>query len=162
MIIGHGEHRPALEALSRELDVANDVIWAGYHETISRSTTVRRPPALHRARLGRRSRAVLKPWPWRTGGNDADRWRRPLVPREWLAAMIEALASTAAALLAESSDRCLQAVAEFARPRPRASSAGYAASRSRAKSRSQLVLQRCAIRLATARASRFVHAPRRC
>jgi glycosyltransferase involved in cell wall biosynthesis len=31
MIIGHGEHRPALEALARELAV--DVIWAGYHET---------------------------------------------------------------------------------------------------------------------------------
>jgi glycosyltransferase involved in cell wall biosynthesis len=30
MIIGHGEHRPALEALARELSV--DVIWAGYHE----------------------------------------------------------------------------------------------------------------------------------
>jgi glycosyltransferase involved in cell wall biosynthesis len=30
MIIGHGEHRPALEALARELAV--DVIWAGYHE----------------------------------------------------------------------------------------------------------------------------------
>ncbi|MEA2414116.1 MAG: L-malate glycosyltransferase [Thermoanaerobaculia bacterium] len=30
MIIGHGEHRPALEALARELNV--DVIWAGYHE----------------------------------------------------------------------------------------------------------------------------------
>jgi glycosyltransferase involved in cell wall biosynthesis len=30
MIIGHGEHRPALEALSRELNI--DVIWAGYHE----------------------------------------------------------------------------------------------------------------------------------
>jgi glycosyltransferase involved in cell wall biosynthesis len=30
MIIGHGEHRPALEALTRELSI--DVIWAGYHE----------------------------------------------------------------------------------------------------------------------------------
>ena len=30
MIIGHGEHRPALEALARELAVG--VIWAGYHE----------------------------------------------------------------------------------------------------------------------------------
>jgi glycosyltransferase involved in cell wall biosynthesis len=28
MIIGHGEHRPSLEALARELNV----IWAGYHE----------------------------------------------------------------------------------------------------------------------------------
>lgn len=32
MIIGHGEHRPVLEALSRELGIAGDVIWAGYHE----------------------------------------------------------------------------------------------------------------------------------
>lgn len=30
MIVGHGEHRHALEALARELAV--DVIWAGYHE----------------------------------------------------------------------------------------------------------------------------------
>ncbi len=30
MIVGHGEHRPALEALAR--DLAIDVIWAGYHE----------------------------------------------------------------------------------------------------------------------------------
>jgi len=32
MIIGHGEHRPALESLARELAIANDVVWAGYHE----------------------------------------------------------------------------------------------------------------------------------
>jgi glycosyltransferase involved in cell wall biosynthesis len=32
MIIGHGEHRPILEALARELRIANDVVWAGYHE----------------------------------------------------------------------------------------------------------------------------------
>lgn len=30
MIVGHGEHRQALEALARDLAV--DVIWAGYHE----------------------------------------------------------------------------------------------------------------------------------
>jgi glycosyltransferase involved in cell wall biosynthesis len=30
MIIGHGEHRPALEALAQSLSVS--VIWAGYHE----------------------------------------------------------------------------------------------------------------------------------
>ena len=30
MIIGHGEHRPALEALAASLGV--DVLWAGYHE----------------------------------------------------------------------------------------------------------------------------------
>jgi glycosyltransferase involved in cell wall biosynthesis len=32
MIIGHGEHRPALETLARDLHVAGDVVWAGYHE----------------------------------------------------------------------------------------------------------------------------------
>ncbi len=32
MIIGHGEHRPSLEALAAELGVAADVVWAGYHE----------------------------------------------------------------------------------------------------------------------------------
>jgi glycosyltransferase involved in cell wall biosynthesis len=30
MIVGHGKHRPALEALAR--DLAIEVIWAGYHE----------------------------------------------------------------------------------------------------------------------------------
>lgn len=32
MIIGHGPHRPALEALSRELGVDGALTWAGYHE----------------------------------------------------------------------------------------------------------------------------------
>jgi glycosyltransferase involved in cell wall biosynthesis len=32
MIIGHGEHRPALEQLTASLGIAGDVIWAGYHE----------------------------------------------------------------------------------------------------------------------------------
>lgn len=32
MIIGHGEHRPVLEALTRTLEIERDVIWAGYHE----------------------------------------------------------------------------------------------------------------------------------
>jgi glycosyltransferase involved in cell wall biosynthesis len=32
MIIGHGEHRPALEALARTLNLGRDVVWAGYHE----------------------------------------------------------------------------------------------------------------------------------
>ena len=32
MIIGHGEHRPALEALAAELEIGSHVIWAGYHE----------------------------------------------------------------------------------------------------------------------------------
>ena len=32
MIIGHGEHRPNLEALAASLGIAEHVIWAGYHE----------------------------------------------------------------------------------------------------------------------------------
>lgn len=32
MIIGHGEHRPFLEALASKLGIADSVIWAGYHE----------------------------------------------------------------------------------------------------------------------------------
>jgi glycosyltransferase involved in cell wall biosynthesis len=32
MIIGHGEHRPALETLAGTLGITETVIWAGYHE----------------------------------------------------------------------------------------------------------------------------------
>ena len=32
MIIGHGEHRPALESLASELGITEHVLWAGYHE----------------------------------------------------------------------------------------------------------------------------------
>jgi len=32
MIIGHGEHRPVLEALASSLGITDHVIWAGYHE----------------------------------------------------------------------------------------------------------------------------------
>lgn len=32
MIIGHGEHRSALEALASSLGIAEHVLWAGYHE----------------------------------------------------------------------------------------------------------------------------------
>src|SRR5207244_10053184 len=32
MIIGHGEHRTALEAHAANLGIAEAVIWAGYHE----------------------------------------------------------------------------------------------------------------------------------
>jgi glycosyltransferase involved in cell wall biosynthesis len=32
MIIGHGEHRPVLEALAHDLGITDRVIWAGYHE----------------------------------------------------------------------------------------------------------------------------------
>jgi glycosyltransferase involved in cell wall biosynthesis len=32
MIIGHGEHRPSLEAVASGLGISPHVIWAGYHE----------------------------------------------------------------------------------------------------------------------------------
>lgn len=32
LLIGHGEHRPALEALIASLSLTGSVIWAGYHE----------------------------------------------------------------------------------------------------------------------------------
>ncbi|HWS72420.1 MAG TPA: glycosyltransferase [Thermoanaerobaculia bacterium] len=32
MIIGHGEHRPALEQKSHALGIEQEVVWAGYHE----------------------------------------------------------------------------------------------------------------------------------
>lgn len=32
MIIGHGEHRPLLEAMASRLGIAPHVVWAGYHE----------------------------------------------------------------------------------------------------------------------------------
>lgn len=32
LLIGHGEHRSALEALARSLGIGEAVIWAGYHE----------------------------------------------------------------------------------------------------------------------------------
>ena len=104
MIIGHGEHRPALEALSRELGVASDVIWAGYHEEdlaehyrASRLLlfTARGSDEGHRAVLEAMACGVpVATMP--IEGVDA------LVPREWIAASAgpEALASTAAALLA--------------------------------------------------------------
>src|SRR5581483_7063105 len=32
MIVGHGEHRPELESLARDLGIGRAVTWAGYHE----------------------------------------------------------------------------------------------------------------------------------
>ena len=104
MIIGHGEHRPALEALSRELEVASEVIWAGYHEDDLAEHyrasslllfTARGSDEGHRAVLEAMACGVpVATMP--IEGVDA------LVPPEWIAASLdpEALASTAAALLA--------------------------------------------------------------
>lgn len=104
MIIGHGEHRPALEALSRELDVADGVIWAGYHEDDLAEHyrasslllfTARGSDEGHRAVLEAMACGVpVATMP--IEGVDA------LVPPEWIAASLapDALASTAAALLA--------------------------------------------------------------
>jgi len=104
MIIGHGEYRPALEAYSRELGVADDVIWAGYHEDDLAEHyrasnlllfTARGSDEGHRAVLEAMACGVpVATMP--IEGVDA------LVPREWIAAANdpEALASTAAELLA--------------------------------------------------------------
>ncbi len=32
MIVGHGEHRPALERMASQLSIAPHLVWAGYHE----------------------------------------------------------------------------------------------------------------------------------
>jgi glycosyltransferase involved in cell wall biosynthesis len=104
MVIGHGEHRPALETLARDLGIANDVIWAGYHEDDLAEHyrassillfTARGSDEGHRAVLEAMACGV----PVATlpiEGVDA------LVPPKWIAASNdpEALASTAAALLA--------------------------------------------------------------
>lgn len=104
MIIGHGEHRPALEALSRDLGIADDVIWAGYHEDDLAEHyrasslllfTARGSDEGHRAVLEAMACGVpVATMP--IEGIDA------LVPREWIAASQDpdALAKTAAALLA--------------------------------------------------------------
>jgi glycosyltransferase involved in cell wall biosynthesis len=104
MVIGHGEHRAALENLSRDLDVASDVIWAGYHEDDLAEHyrasslllfTARGSDEGHRAVIEAMACGVpVATMP--IEGVDA------LVPREWIAASFdpEALASTAATLLA--------------------------------------------------------------
>ncbi|HEU4886900.1 MAG TPA: glycosyltransferase family 4 protein [Thermoanaerobaculia bacterium] len=117
MIIGHGEHRPVLEALTRTLGIENDVIWAGYHEDDLAEHyrasdlllfTARGSDEGHRAVLEAMACGVpVATYP--IEGVDA------LVPREWVAAAAdpEALAALAALLLsrdaaalrAEASDR---------------------------------------------------------
>ena len=104
MIIGHGEHRPTLEALSRDLGIADGVIWAGYHEDDLAEHyrasslllfTARGSDEGHRAVIEAMACGVpVATMP--IEGVDA------LVPREWIATSLapDALASTAAAMLA--------------------------------------------------------------
>jgi glycosyltransferase involved in cell wall biosynthesis len=104
MIIGHGEHRPVLEGLSRSLGVEDRVIWAGYHEDDLAEHyrasdlllfTARGSDEGHRAVLEAMACGVpVATYP--IEGVDA------LVPREWIAASSDpaSLASTASALLA--------------------------------------------------------------
>lgn len=104
MIIGHGEHRSALEALSRELGIADGVIWAGYHEDDLAEHyrasnlllfTARGSDEGHRAVLEAMACGVpVATMP--IEGVDA------LVPREWIAESNDpkALAAVAASLLA--------------------------------------------------------------
>lgn len=117
MIIGHGEHRPALEALSRDVGVAENVIWAGYHEDDLAEHyrasslllfTARGSDEGHRAVLEAMACGVpVATMP--IEGVDA------LVPREWIAASSEpeALANTAADLLANPPKDAYERSLEF-------------------------------------------------
>ncbi|MFL6246712.1 MAG: glycosyltransferase [Thermoanaerobaculia bacterium] len=103
MIIGHGEHRPALEQLARTLGIQDDVIWAGYHEDDLAEHyrasdlllfTARGSDEGHRAVLEAMACGVpVATYP--IEGVDA------LVPRDWIAASADpdALAALATALL---------------------------------------------------------------
>ena len=104
MIIGHGEHRPALEAMASDLGITDGVIWAGYHEDDLAGHyrasslllfTARGSDEGHRAVLEAMACGVpVATMP--IEGVDA------LVPREWIAESSDpkALAAVAAALLA--------------------------------------------------------------
>jgi hypothetical protein len=84
MIIGHGEHRPVLEALTRTLAIDDDVIWAGYHENDLaehyRASDLllftARAPTKATAPCSRRWRAASR---WRRFRSTA--WRRSCRPR---------------------------------------------------------------------------------
>lgn len=105
MIIGHGEHRPALEDLVRTLGIGRHLFFAGYHEDDLAEHyrasslllfTARGSDEGHRAVLEAMACGVpVATMP--IDGVDA------LVPREWIAAANdpEALARTAAAMLAD-------------------------------------------------------------
>jgi glycosyltransferase involved in cell wall biosynthesis len=106
MIIGHGEHRPKLEALARTLGIEEDVVWAGYHEDDLAEHyrasdllffTARGSDEGHRAVLEAMACGVpVATYP--IEGIDA------LVPPEWIspAANPEVLASLAATMLLRS------------------------------------------------------------
>lgn len=107
MIIGHGEHRPALEALTHTLGIESDVIWAGYHEDDLAEHyrasdlllfTARGSDEGHRAVLEAMACGVpVATYP--IEGVSA------LVPHDWIAADAdpEALAALAASLLSRDS-----------------------------------------------------------
>jgi glycosyltransferase involved in cell wall biosynthesis len=115
MIIGHGEHRPALEALVRSLDL--DVLFAGYHEDDLAEHyrasnvllfTARGSDEGHRAVLEAMACGVpVATMP--IEGVDT------LVPREWIAAAAtpQALADVAESLLANPPAEVYERSLEF-------------------------------------------------
>lgn len=118
MIIGHGEHRPALEQLARTLGIDGDVIWAGYHEDDLADHyrasdlllfTARGSDEGHRAVLEAMACGVpVATYP--IEGVDA------LVPRDWIAASsdADALAALATSLLARDAAPLRAAAADRA------------------------------------------------
>jgi glycosyltransferase involved in cell wall biosynthesis len=119
MIIGHGEHRPALEALTRSLGIQDGVIWAGYHEDDLAEHyrasdlllfTARGSDEGHRAILEAMACGV----PVATYPIDGV---RALVPHDWIArsADPEALAALAASLLTRDTASLRQEACERAR-----------------------------------------------
>lgn len=117
MIIGHGEHRPTLEALVRSLDLVPHVLFAGYHEDDLAQHYRAANVLLFTARGSDEGhRAVLEAMacgiPVATmpiEGVDA------LVPRDWIAAAAtpEALAEVAASLLAHRPEGVYERSLEF-------------------------------------------------
>ena len=118
MIIGHGEHRPVLEALSQSLGIDGDVIFAGYHEDDLAEHyrasdlllfTARGSDEGHRAVLEAMACGVpVATFP--IEGVDA------LVPREWIAPSSDpaSLAALAQSLLARDPAALRAAAAERA------------------------------------------------
>ena len=117
MIIGHGEHRPALEALVRSLDLVPHVLFAGYHEDDLAEHyrasnvllfTARGSDEGHRAVLEAMACGVpVATMP--IEGVDA------LVPPDWIAAAStpEALADVAASLLVHRPEGVYERSLEF-------------------------------------------------